>query len=105
MPAPTQSPPSFLSSVVSDVTLRSQFTPSYTWTPVRQTATQGGFSDAIMSVIRPSADIRMPNGATFTVAPWGSPEANYFPILALGVVAMGVLVAGGLIAIGKRLGK
>jgi hypothetical protein len=94
----------FMTSLVKDVTLRSQFTPSYTWTPQAQTSTQGGLTDVIMKLIKPAADVRLPTGNVIQVAPWGTPTANYFPLVALGVVAMGVLVAGGLIAVGRRLG-
>lgn len=118
MPAQPSNPSSLLASVASslpstnammtamirDVTLRSQFTPSYTWTPTAQPSPPGGLTGLIMRAIRPTAEIRLPTGGVMTVAPWGVPTSNYFPLLALSVLGLGVLVAGSLVMLGRRMG-
>lgn len=94
-----------LPSLVSEVTLRSQITPDYTWTPSNQQASGGGISSWIMSAIKPAAYVRLPTGGVVRVEPYGAPKVNFFPVIVVGAIALGAIAAVSLVSIGRRLGK
>lgn len=94
-----------LTSFVSDVTLKSQISPDYTWTPSNQTSRSGGLTDLIMGFVKPSAYIRMPTGGVLRVEPWGAPRVNLFPVIVVGTLVLGALAVVSLIGLGKKLGS
>lgn len=93
-----------ISSLVSNVTMRSQITPDYVWTPTSEQKAQGGITGFIMGLIRPAIYVKTPAG-TMKMEPYGIPTTNYFPLVVVATVLTGVGVAAALVSIGKRLAK
>lgn len=93
-----------ISSLVSNVTMRSQVTPEYVWTPSSETKAQGGLTGLIMGFIRPAIYVKTPAG-TMKMEPYGVPTTNYFPLLAIATVCAGLTGAWMLVSIGKRIAK
>lgn len=88
---------------ISRVTIRSQITPDYDFDPSvsSKPAPKGGIGNVLMGLIRPAVYVETPAG-TIRAEPWGSPQSNYLPALAI-VVGIGALaVFGGVYLLGKR---
>lgn len=103
---------SVLASSVRSVTLRSQVTPEVTWRPGARGApgaaqqSGGGFGAWLLSVVRPDVEVDTAMGK-FRVAPYGTADATYWPLLAAGGAIVGgtalFLAARGAVAVWRDL--
>lgn len=83
-------------SSVKRVVFRSQISPDVVLDPAQQTpraASQGGVSELFLRAAKPALYADTPVGS-FSVAPWGEPRTNYFPLLVGGLAIFAALGAG-----------
>lgn len=86
---------------IKTVTFRSQISPAYSYDPNQPSrSTGGGFGQVLMQIVKPEVVVDTAAGQV-SMAPWGKPNANFFP-LALGVVLLGGAALAGLVVRGIR---
>lgn len=81
---------------VRQARFRSQLSPTVSVDPNQQTprtAAQGGFSETMLRAVKPALDLET-TGGWITIAPWGEPQTNYFPLVVVGGCVLGALGIG-----------
>lgn len=103
-----------LKSTRPQVTLRTQVTPDVVIdlsstaqpTPPREPGVASVFVEWLMAnVIRPEVEVSLSGGTPQRYHPWGAPERNIAPIVALAVVVAAVSTAGASYYAYQRWGK
>ena len=90
-------------SMVSEVGFDSAITPSYASDPFAPAAPGGsGIGNWLMAKVRPAFWMRTPAG-TYRWAGYGEPTEDYTAELVTTAVVGGVIVAAGLVALGRWL--